>query len=46
VIPAAIPVAWTLTRLVWRKRLDPIGVFSVAAFGPGLRPATGQAGSS
>lgn len=36
VIAGAIPVTWTLIRLLWRQRLDPIGVFCVAAFGLGL----------
>ncbi len=41
VIAAAIPVAWTLIRLLWGKRLDLlwgklIGVLAVAGFGLGL----------
>jgi hypothetical protein len=33
---AAIPVAWTLGVSVWRRRIDPIGVAGVCAYGIAL----------
>jgi hypothetical protein len=32
-IGGAIPTAWTLVRLLWQRRLDPIGVLAVLGFG-------------
>jgi hypothetical protein len=32
-IGGAIPTAWTLIRLLWQRRLDPIGVLAVLGFG-------------
>jgi len=29
-IAATVPVIWILLRLLWRRRLDPIGVLAVA----------------
>jgi hypothetical protein len=31
-ISGALPVAWTLVRLVWQRRLDPIGLIAVLGF--------------
>jgi hypothetical protein len=35
-LAGAIPVAWTLVTLAIRRRLDPLGVVSVAGFGLGV----------
>lgn len=35
-LSGAIPVLWTVGGFVWRRRIDPVGVFSVAGFGLGL----------
>lgn len=32
-ITAVIPAVWTAARLIWRRRLDPIGVLSAAGLG-------------
>lgn len=36
VIAAGIPVSYTAVILLWRRRLDPIGVIAIAGFGFGL----------
>jgi drug/metabolite transporter (DMT)-like permease len=36
VIAAAIPAAYTAAVLVWRRRLDPVGVLALVCFGVGL----------
>jgi hypothetical protein len=36
IVSAAIPLAWTLGRLVMQRRVDPIGLLWVAAFGLGI----------
>jgi hypothetical protein len=36
VIGAAIPTAYTVVVLLWRRRLDPVGVFALACFAIGL----------
>ncbi len=36
VIAAAIPVSYTATVLLWRRRLDPVGVIAIAGFAFGL----------
>lgn len=35
-IASLIPVTWTLAKLAVRRRLDPVGVVSVAGFGVGI----------
>jgi hypothetical protein len=35
-IAGAIPIAWTLARLAWQRRLDPIGAVSALSFGVAL----------
>lgn len=35
-IAGAIPAAWTLARLAWRRRVDPIGGLAVVGFGIAL----------
>jgi hypothetical protein len=35
-IGGALPAAWTLARLAWRWRLDPIGLIAVLGFGVAL----------
>lgn len=36
VIAAAIPIGYTAGVLMWRRRLDPVGVIAIACFGIGL----------
>jgi hypothetical protein len=40
VLSGAIPVAWTLVSLIWRRRLDPIGLLAVVGFGASLLVST------
>jgi hypothetical protein len=44
-IAAAIPVAVTLAKLAWRRRLDPVGVFSAISFALGVLVAWLSGGS-
>jgi hypothetical protein len=43
---AAIPVAFTLGTLIWRRRLDPLGLLSVISFGISIGVSWLSGGSS
>jgi hypothetical protein len=45
IIGSAIPVACTAGHLLWRRRLDPVGVMAVTCFGIGLLVAVATGGS-
>jgi hypothetical protein len=42
---ATVPAAYTLAKLAWRRRLDPIGVLGVLAFGIGVLVLVASGGS-
>jgi hypothetical protein len=45
IIAAAIPTGYTAGVLVWRRRLDPVGVFAIACFCIGLLLVVATAGN-
>jgi hypothetical protein len=45
-IAGAIPVAWTLGKWVTRRRLDPIGILSIAGFAIGIMLVGATGGSA
>jgi hypothetical protein len=46
VVGAAIPAAYTVGVALWRRRLDPIGVFAIACLAIGLLLVVAPAGTS